>query len=1428
MWGAAPTPAGSSRVGGQPFQLVSALVYGLATMDWGGIRGLRAGRAALATFGFVAAACVWGAPIAAAAPPPLIWSAPVAIDSGAVIKGVSCPSVSLCVAVDNHGNILTTTEPTGGAGAWTSVNVTETAGFIALTCPSTSLCVALDGAGEVWTSTNPAGGAKAWSPANVTEGLGFGGSATVSCASTSLCVIAPDAETVHEAKNVAFLYVSANPTGGVGAWSRTVGVDEFGHAVAGMACISAPLCVGAGAGGDVVTSTNPTGGAAKWTAANVDGERNLFGVACPSTLMCVAVDIEGDVVTTSNPTGGALAWTSTNVDGANTLYAVSCPSVSLCVAVDDQSHVIASTEPLAGAGVWTVTKVEEGFGSLDAISCPSTTLCVAVDVGGNAVIGTSPAGPAQKLVVTLGGTGVGGVSGPGINCSNTSNECTGSYPEGAEVTLHATPSPGSTFGGWLGACSGAEACTLKMTTTRVTTAVFNKIVVPPGTGTSPGGLKVPSGGAPAGGYPAGTERPLRTHPLRATKILDPLIQGVEVTQGVQASNGSNDFFGKFVGAERVGPACVSAGTVELKPGPPPASSGRAGPVFCYPEYPGDGLPFPSAPLGPAGLIAEYHGVPLAVQSPTFARVWVADRLLAHGTEASPPVTLHAEIDGVSFGNGIVVPPAALQPTLVAQPSTIPHASTAFVSGRRQEPGSAYVFLLPATLSTQLAQVHGTSLKLVAHVTPPASEAEGECAEAACSQNDTFTLGGIGPWRTAARLIIQTVGLEAVSYVRTSKTGPPVPHFAPLIPEKALGPMRQMFPGGPNYIVRPPSGLPINTAAIDGLQFKEGKVFDAAGNPSEACGETLPPNFSLGTCQAQLYGSAARQWVTENPGYASGEVPGVRETARYDVMLGLQPGSVNRSWSSGGDINQLPTGTAPYAQVNELRPFGGVAHEFGHKLSLIHAGPKENCGKVTEQNEKETEFLSGAIEWWPPDDKGQLQSYGFEASPGIASLGPGGPPGFNFKVFTPTEYDVMSYCAGEANAWLSAENWTVTLQALAAYEERLAAIGIASSTSSHSGGLAQAASSTAGAGQLMVFGLLDGAGAAITRVQPLPPGTTIRGSSPGLSLRALDASGAVEGETPLELEHIHRDGGDPSPIFTALAPGTAQRVEVVSGGRVIASMSRPPHAPSVRLLSPSRRTRAGARGLLVTWRAADVDGKRLTATVAVSANDGRTWRTAAQDLEGTSVVVPATMLPSTRHGRVRVQVSDGFNETTALSARLRFPGSAPQLTITQLVPGHAISSDESAQLSAQAIDETGRPLSGGALRWYDAARAVGSGTSVVLTGLAPGVHRIRLVARGHTGRVAQASLRLSVSAAAPQVTLAEVPASVPRNARTLTAVLAANEPALVRVGGHRLRIGPTARRVTIALSGRGGSVAQASLALSAYGRHGLYLVAVRRR
>lgn len=309
---------------------------------------------------------------------PLAWSAPTLIDTQpgpspflpVQLAGLSCPTTGLCVAVDNGGHVLTSTNPTGGPADWQPALADAGGGAgKGIFCRSSAFCIMVDG-GDVVTSTNPTGGASAWTVANIGfEGVGLSG---VACATTALCVVG---------SSFGDLMASTNPTGGPDAWTNVAAGSEF-DVLSSIACPSEALCVAADSGPQkFVTATNPASGPWSYT----DHVNGAGAVTCPSVSLCVGVG-GSQVALSTNPTGGTAAWTSQVIDATHNLTAIACPSSSTCLAVDDAGNVLEFVPSPTGVA-WTSTNID-GTTPLAAIACPAAELCVAVDRPGNVLVGT--------------------------------------------------------------------------------------------------------------------------------------------------------------------------------------------------------------------------------------------------------------------------------------------------------------------------------------------------------------------------------------------------------------------------------------------------------------------------------------------------------------------------------------------------------------------------------------------------------------------------------------------------------------------------------------------------------------------------------------------------------------------------------------------------------------------------------------------------------------------------------------------------------------------------------------------------------------------------------------------------------------------------------------------------------------------------------
>jgi hypothetical protein len=207
----------------------------------------------------------------------------VSVDPDSTLLALSCPSTSLCVATDSSGDVLTSTDPTGGAPAWDTADIADEDALPGVSCPVTTLCVAVDDSGTEWHATNPTAGANAWTEGDVEDAS----LEAISCPSTTLCAAADS--------NGAIV-TSTDPA--KGTWGSPVTVDApdgASNVIQAITCPSASLCVAGDAAGNVLASTDPDGGAAAWSLSEVDGWP-IFGIACPPGNVCAAVDGWGGVL----------------------------------------------------------------------------------------------------------------------------------------------------------------------------------------------------------------------------------------------------------------------------------------------------------------------------------------------------------------------------------------------------------------------------------------------------------------------------------------------------------------------------------------------------------------------------------------------------------------------------------------------------------------------------------------------------------------------------------------------------------------------------------------------------------------------------------------------------------------------------------------------------------------------------------------------------------------------------------------------------------------------------------------------------------------------------------------------------------------------------------------------------------------------------
>lgn len=185
------------------------------------------------------------------------------------------------------------------------------------------------------------------------------------------------------------------------------------------------------------------------------------GGGCSGTVMC-AVTGNATVTAVFNAAASTAVTVTKSGTGGGTV--TSSPSGINCGTACSANFPSGSTVRL--------TAVPSGNATFTGWSgdCSGTGACSLVLNGDRTVNAEFTAAP-ESVLLLVNKTGNGTVTSnpPGIACGDT---CGANFASGSTVTLTASPTGGSTFGGWGGACSGTGSCTVVMNGTQTVTATF--------------------------------------------------------------------------------------------------------------------------------------------------------------------------------------------------------------------------------------------------------------------------------------------------------------------------------------------------------------------------------------------------------------------------------------------------------------------------------------------------------------------------------------------------------------------------------------------------------------------------------------------------------------------------------------------------------------------------------------------------------------------------------------------------------------------------------------------------------------------------------------------------------------------------------------------------------------------------------------------
>jgi hypothetical protein len=520
----------------------------------------------------------------------------------------------------------------------------------------------------------------------------------------------------------------------------------------------------------------------------------------------------------------------------------------------------------------------------------------------------------------------------------------------------------------------------------------------------------------------------------------------------------------------------------------------------------------------------------------------------------------------------------------------------------------------------------------------------------------------------------------------------------------------------------------------------------------------------------------------------------------------------------------------YSLASENRALTALAHEFGHGIGRVHAGVECGGGEDAQADadalpiptfpergfrpnpDATDDALNQKGESWPPSTTFRLAAADGLVEPGAVGLDTTSASPYQlFSATADGPFDLMSYCGTISQDvsiksglgaftpwppahWSSVQNWNRAVGYRS--PERQAAPRAPARVPRLSPPARAAAAQT-----LAVTAIYDvAADSALTgSVAPDTGAPTAHRADETFSLVGLNATGQVVQTAGADGSLVHADHTTPQIAIVGKLPAAEVRaVQVLRNGRVIFTAQASAHAPTLRLLPRLTTSRVGKTGTTVRWHSSDADGGQLQVTIRYSKDDSRSWHTIYAGPDLGSASIPAYLLSASRKARIRVFVSDGFNEAIATSRRFVAKGAPPMVSILSPVRGRRVLAGAALDLHGVAYDDAGKRLRGRALTWRAGRRVVGHGEIAATNSLGAGRHQLKLTARDRIGRTVTKSVPITILAAPPVVSILRAPQKISPRARSFKLRIALLAPATLSIGHRRYAVGRRPRTIKVAI------------------------------